>query len=288
MDNLNIEKSIRRLSKPAKTPSGQDYRLLLQADTNKLASELGLAGRIIEANALKCEVVPERYQRNMGTVGIEGQIRLLEASAAVIGAGGLGGFVAELLARMGVGRLVIIDGDTFSESNLNRQLYSTEDNLGRYKADEAAKRLASVNSAVEVTAHNCIGTEKNLPELLAGCNIVIDCLDNLPSRFEVAKVCSELGIVMVHGAIAGFLGQMALIYPDGKQLQAIYGEASKSGASRGVEVQLGNPAFTPAMLASWQVNEAVKLLAGLEGSFPPNKMLIIDMQSAESYRVDMS
>lgn len=271
-----------------KDPAGNNYRYLTLAQTSQLAGEHSLTSRDVELAALQQGIIPDRYQRNIGTLDHKGQAKLLESSVGVVGAGGLGGFVLELLTRMGIGKLVVIDGDSFTDSNLNRQLFSSEETLGYSKAETAAKRIAAVNSATEVEAHHLIGDVDNLPALLEGCDLVIDCLDNLPSRFALEKVCCQLGIILIHGAIAGFLGQVAVIRPETPLLEAIYGPVTESGITRGVEVQLGNPAATPAMLASWQASEAVKILAGLEGVLAANKLLIIDMQSAESYQVEVT
>ncbi len=271
-----------------KDPAGNDYRYLTLAQTSQLAGKHNLTRREIELAALEQGIIPERYQRSIGTVGLKGQSRLLKSSVGVVGAGGLGCFVLELLTRMGIGKLVVVDGDSFADSNLNRQLYSSEETLGCSKVETAANRIAAVNLGTDVEAHHLLGDPDNLPALLKGCDLVIDCLDNLPSRFVLEKVCSQLGLILIHGAIAGFLGQVAVIRPDQPLLEAIYGPVAESGITRGVEVQLGNPAATPAMLASWQASEAIKILAGLEGVLADNKLLIIDMQSAESYQVEVT
>ncbi len=268
-------------------PSGEEYLSLPLEACKALSLKTGLNRKELEIAALEAEIIPERYQRSMGTLGIDGQLKLLRSSVGILGAGGLGGFVVELLARMGVGRLVIVDSDTFSESNLNRQLYSTENNLGQSKTDQAVERVISVNEAVEAVGHSCRGSADNLTDLFAGCDLAVDCLDNLPSRFALAEACKKMEIIMVHGAIAGFLGQIAVVRPESAVLEALYGSSRESGLERGVETQLGNPAYTPAMLASWQAGETVKILAGLDGVLPDGKMLMIDMQSGESYAVDL-
>ncbi len=268
-------------------PAGETYSLITGQDTGRLAAEHETIRRSVELAALKAGVIPERYQRSIGTVGLDGQVKLLEARVGVIGAGGLGGFVLELLARMGVGRLVVVDGDTFADSNLNRQLLGLETNFGQPKVEAAVERITVVNSAVEVEAHHCQGDAANLPAIFSGCDLVIDCLDNLPSRFDLEAVCGQLGISMIHGAIAGFLGQVAVIRPNHPLLAAIYGNIAESGVKKGVEVKLGNPAATPAMLASWQVSEAVKIITGLDGVLAFDKLLIIDMQAGESYQVEV-
>ncbi len=269
-------------------PAGEKYLSLSLAATAELASLNNLAGRFVELAALEVEIIPERYQRSIGSIGFEGQKNLLSASVGIVGAGGLGGFVLELLARMGVGKLVIIDGDNFSESNLNRQLLATEAAMEKSKTGQAAKRIMEINSSLEVDVYHCRGERSNMETIFSDCNLVIDCLDNLPSRFDLEAVCGHLNITMIHGAIAGFIGQLAVIRPQQPVLSNIYGAINNSGARQGIEVQLGNPAFTPAMLGSYQVAEAIKWLAGLEGILPSGKMMIIDMQSGSSYLVDIN
>ncbi len=288
MNNQNLKDAVLKKATEKLNPAGEKYLSLSLAATAELARLGNIAGRIVELAALEVKVVPERYQRNMGSIGFEGQKKLLTASVGIVGAGGLGGFVLELLARMGVGKLVVIDGDVFSESNLNRQLLATETAMGKAKTSQAAKRISDLNSSLDVDAYHCLGDRNNMKTIFSDCNLVIDCLDNLPSRFDLEAVCGQLNIPMIHGAIAGFIGQLAVIRPKQPVLSNIYGSINDSGAKQGIEVQLGNPAYTPAMLGSYQAAEAVKILAGLEGVLPSGKMLIIDMQSCSSYLVDIN
>ncbi len=281
-------KVLHQFSREGTNPGGEKYSYITVDDVGKLSSDTGAGSRAVELAALKAGIIPERYQRSIGTVGIEGQIKLLEARVGVAGSGGLGGIALEMLARMGVGTLVAIDDDTFDDSNLNRQLLSLEENLGRSKVEIAAARLKMVNSAVDLIANYCRGDLTNLPEIFAGCDLVIDCLDNLRSRFDLEKSCVKLNVPLIHGAIAGFLGQIAVIRPDKPLLASIYGSESDRSSDKGVERELGNPATTPTMIASWQVSEAVKYLAGLDGVLPSGKMLIIDMYSGESYQLELT
>jgi len=287
MEKKSLRQAVSHAAMTGKNPAGAEYSYLSLVAAGQLAQAYEIPVRLVELTALEADIVPERYQRSMGTLGIAGQIRLLKSTVGIIGAGGLGGFALEILARMGVGRLVVVDGDTFSDSNLNRQILATEKSLGKPKADAAAKRISEVNGAVEVKAFNCYGDLSNLPEIFADCDLVLDCLDNLSSRFDLEKVCSSLNIFMIHGAIAGFLGQLAVIRPDRPLLSSIYGSIGGKQIDRGAEVQLGNPASTPAMLASWQCSEAIKILAELDDILPANKMLIIDMQSGELYKIEV-
>jgi len=190
---------------------GRDLALLSLAATHDLAREYACTTQEVEMAAVARRVMPERYQRNYGTLGWEGQLRLMQSTVAVVGAGGLGGWIIEGLARMGVGRLIVVDGDRFEENNLNRQLGCTEEALGRPKAQVLAERVAQVNSAVQVSAHHAWLTLENAPQLLAGAQVVVDALDTLPARYLLQDAAALLGAPLVHGAIAGFTGQIMTI-----------------------------------------------------------------------------
>lgn len=221
-----------------------------------IASETHLPLRKVECFALECGAVPNRYSRNVGTVGLDGQRRLLGACVVVVGMGGLGGHVVEALARLGVGRIVGADGDVFTEGNLNRQLLCEVGNLGASKVAQAAARVARVNPAVEFVAH-AEPFQTLDDEALAACDLVFDCLDSIPARGELARRCEHAGVVLVHGAIAGWSGQVGLCTPGSGMLEKIY-----EGEKRGAEKQLGNLPFTAAVAANLMVAEGVRLLLG--------------------------
>jgi len=208
---------------------------------------------------------------------VEGQIKLLRSTVAVVGLGGLGGYVAEALARMGVGRLILIDGDVFEEHNLNRQILSTEAGLGTHKAELAQQRVSGINSAVEVIGHVTRLTRENLPRLLEGADLVVDGLDRLPTRLILQEGAQALGIPMVHGSIAGYLGQVMTIFPGDRGLRSLYGEPGDL-PDQGLEAQLGTPAATPMAVAAWEAQEAVKILLG-RGEPLRNRLLVMDMES---------
>jgi molybdopterin/thiamine biosynthesis adenylyltransferase len=231
--------------------------------------------REVELAALEAGIVPWRYVCNVGTIGLDGQAKLLQATAAVVGLGGLGGFVTEALARMGVGRLILIDGDTFEEHNFNRQLLSGEGKLGMSKAEVARQRVAEINSAVEVTAHAAMLTGENLPQLLRGADVVVDALDRLPIRLILQEGVQALGVPLVHGGIAGFLGQVMTIFPGGPGLRGLYGGTGEL-PEQGLEAQLGTPAATPMAVAAWEAQEVVKILAGC-GEPLRDRLLVMDM-----------
>lgn len=253
-----------------------DLRLIDLASVREISQQFGVSVKEVELAALRRRIMPARYQRSLGTVGWEGQIRLLESTAAVVGAGGLGGWIIEGLARMGVGHLIVIDGDVFEENNLNRQAFSREDLLGKSKAEAARRRVQEVNRAVEVTAHHTWLTEENAESLLRGAEVVVDALDKLPVRIMLQDVCARLGVPMVHGAIGGYIGQVTTVFPGDPGLRALYGNGPVP--ERGAEVEWGNPAGTPMMVAAWEIQETVKLLTG-RGTPLRRRLLFMDAES---------
>ena len=219
--------------------------------------------------------VPERYLRNIGTIGIDGQARLLKSRVAVVGAGGLGGAVVELLARMGVGYLKVIDGDCFAMHNLNRQILSTENNIGHNKAQTAAERAAIINSDVQVEPVPEMLNESNGEMLLQSMDVVVDALDNFSGRILLGRITDRLRIPLVHAAIAGFTGQVMTVMPGDKSFEQLYRITPPS--DRGAEVILGTPAATPSLAASLEAQEVVKILTGY-GEAIRNKLLYFDTQ----------
>jgi molybdopterin/thiamine biosynthesis adenylyltransferase len=237
----------------------------------------------VEGVALERGILPARYQRNRKALSVRDQLTLFRSSVAVVGCGGLGGYVIEELARLGVGRIIAIDPDVFEEHNLNRQLLSSPDNLGKAKVEAASRRIGEINPSVTLVPVRSALSRENGAGLLGGCRVAVDCLDSITVRLELAEVCTGLGIPLVHGAIAGWYGHVATQFPGDDTLQAIYG-SRKTG--KGVEESLGNPSFTPALVASLEVAEVCKLLVG-QGTTLRGRQLMIDLFSMEMHIINM-
>lgn len=227
----------------------------------------------VEETALAAGILPARYLRNRQAISVAQQLILFRSRVAVLGCGGLGGFVIEELARLGVGTIIAIDPDVFEEHNLNRQLLSSPATLGRTKSEAAAARVAEVNPAVTLIAHHAAYTPENGEELLHSAQVIVDALDSIPTRLALAKTCTSLGIPMVHGAIGGWYGQVCTQFPGDDTVQKLY---SRWVEGKGVEQQLGNPSFTPAVVASMEVAEVCKILLGV-GDPLRNRKLVINL-----------
>jgi molybdopterin/thiamine biosynthesis adenylyltransferase len=220
-----------------------------------------------------------RYDRN-GIFTAEDMIRIKGSKVCVIGCGGLGGYIVEMLARAGIGEITAIDGDVFDDSNMNRQILSRVDNVGRSKVHQAKERIDLVNPDVIFHPIHTFLDESNAESLVGGADVVVDALDQIPARFILQDACEKLGIPMVYGAIAGWYGQIATIMPMDRTLDHIYSDYKKKGMIRGVETGIGNPSFTPALVASIQVSECLKIITG-NGEVLRNKMLYVDLLDNE-------
>jgi molybdopterin/thiamine biosynthesis adenylyltransferase len=271
MDRRTLSKTIEEMA----LPIGK-HRVISLEQVHELSKTAGSI-REVELTALELEIIPARYLLNLGMIGIDGQLQLLRARVAIVGLGGLGGYVTEGLARMGVGCLVLIDGDQFEDHNLNRQLLSSESRLGVKKVEAACQRVAEINGAVMTVGHAEMLTKDNLPHLLDGVDVVVDALDRLPTRLILQDGAQVLGIPMIHGSIGGFLGQVMTIFPEDPGLHALYGNGNDL-PQQGLESELGTPAATPMAVAAWEVQEVVKILTD-RGEPLRDRLLVLDMES---------
>lgn len=213
-----------------------------------------------------------RYQRNMKMLTPEENAALKDFKVCVVGCGGLGGYVIEMLGRLGIGHITAIDGDVFDETNLNRQLLSDSESLGKSKAIAAMERMLKVNPLIKVNPVYARFMEENGLALIEGHDVLVDALDNIESRLLLERLAETAGIPLIHGAIAGWFGQVATIFPGDRILGRLY----PGGAKHGIEKDLGNPSFTPAMVASIQVGETVKVLIK-RGDLLRHKLLMINL-----------
>ncbi|WP_035246201.1 HesA/MoeB/ThiF family protein [Desulfogranum mediterraneum] len=215
--------------------------------------------------------------RNEGSLDGAQQRLLATSHVAVVGCGGLGGFVAEELARIGIGRLTLFDPDRFSPSNCNRQLNALGSTLGENKARVAAARLNDLGTGCTAVARGVDfragdGLIREPPDL------VVDCLDSIQARYDLAGQCLAIERPLVHGAVQGWYGQVGVQLPGYNLIQAIYPPALRSAGRQG---EGSSPpsvlSFTVATIASLQAAEAVKLLLGQASSLH-NSWLEVDLK----------
>ncbi|HYG97676.1 MAG TPA: HesA/MoeB/ThiF family protein [Terriglobales bacterium] len=240
----------------------------------------GISHSDVERAALSAGLLPLRYQRNRNAISVQDQLTLCRSRVAVVGCGGLGGYVIEQLARLGVGTIVAFDPDVFEEHNLNRQLLSSPGWLGKSKVIAAAERVAEINPAVTLVPVHAGYSPENGKELLQGAQVVVDALDSIPTRLALCETCATLGVPLVHGAIAGWYGQVTTQFPGDDTLSRMY---SRWVEGKGAEQHLGNPSFTPALVASIESAEVCKILLGVGTALRSRKLSIniLDMSFEE-------
>ena len=277
---------IRRLAKKTIAPDKKEYQSLSIEAVKRISNKKKVLGKEVEIAALEKGIVPERYQRNMGTLGVGGQIKILRSKVVIAGAGGLGGTVTELLARIGVGHLVVVDGESFEDSNINRHLLCQEKNFGQNKSQAAVERVGQINSGVEVTSFSHHVTEDNATQLIKGANVVVDALGEISARFVLERAAKMESIPLVHGAIAGFYGQVTTILPEDEGLIRIYGSREKA-PQVGSETDLGTPPTTASIVASFQAQEVIKVLLG-SNKLLRNRLLTIDAESGSVEIITLS
>ncbi len=256
MSHLSL---LKELQKTVHLGDGSSCIILPYNLEDLFIEQSGLSRKQAHIFSLENGVTPERYLRNQKQLTSKNQLALLASTVAVIGLGGLGGYVAEGLARAGAGTLILIDGDVIDVSNLNRQILATTENIGKKKVDEGKKRITQINPAIEVRAIPAFITEENIHSFLATSSIAIDCLDSISSRFILEKGCRSNQIPLVSAAVGGNSGQATVIYPEDPGFSAIYGSAD-SNTRKSLEQSMGTVPYIPMMLAAIQCAETISII----------------------------
>ncbi|WNY28656.1 Molybdopterin-synthase adenylyltransferase [Methanimicrococcus stummii] len=203
-----------------------------------------------------------RYDRQLPLFGREGQEKLANASVFIAGAGGLGSPVATYLAAAGVGKIVLLDCDTVEKTNLNRQFLHRDADVGRQKAESGAEKLKAMNPEIQVNSVCDLLTAENVENLIGGCQIIVDALDNDKTRRLLAAFAVRTGRPYFHAAVSGFRGQFASFYPkDGPCYFCAFPEAEDENESNESE----QPVFpivgaTAGIIGSMQANEIIKYI----------------------------
>ena len=213
----------------------------------------------------------ERYSRQIliNGFGEEGQAKLKKAKVCIAGVGGLGSVTATYLATAGVGVIRVVDHDTVELINLNRQILHRDEDIGKKKVESATKRLKGLNPEVRVEAFAEEITEANISKLVAGFDLIVDAMDNLPTRYLLNKVAIERNIPFFHGAVNGFEGRAMTIIPGQTAcLRCVYRGAIVEGSFPVVGV-------TPGVIGCIQATEVIKYLLGM-GQLLSNRLLIYD------------
>ena len=213
----------------------------------------------------------ERYDRQImiEEIGPEGQEKLKRSKVIIAGAGGLGSPIAIYLTVAGIGTIRLIDHDHVALSNLNRQVLYGEEDIGKKKVDSAKTKLGKLNPSVEIEAMAETIREDNVSRLIEGWDVIVDAMDNLPTRYILNRCAVERKIPFFNGAVSGFEGRAMTIVPgETACLRCLY---------RGDVPQEKFPVVgvTPAVIGVIQATEVIKYLLGI-GKLLTNRLLIYD------------
>ncbi|OGP52203.1 MAG: adenylyltransferase [Deltaproteobacteria bacterium RBG_13_43_22] len=210
-----------------------------------------------------------RYDRQMmmNHFGREGQEKLKKSRVMIAGAGGLGSAAAYYLTAAGVGALRIVDKDQVDLSNLNRQILHWSPDIDRLKVESAKEKLVKLNPEIDLEIRKDEINEGTLPELTAGCNLILDGLDNFPTRYLINQQILRQGIPFIYGGILGMMGMTTVILPGQTPcLKCLFPQAPPPQKFP----VLGT---TPGIIGLIEANEAIKYLVGF-GSLLTGRLLI--------------
>lgn len=218
-----------------------------------------------------------QYSRNLGIMNDEELQTFKKTRALVIGVGGLGGYIASSLARIGVKNITIVDFDKFDDSNLNRQLFATSKTIDKSKVEVVKQELININPDLNVIAvYAKLDDNFNLSHF-RDIDIVFDAVDNIKTKVLIEKYCTMFCVPLIHGAIAGWYGQLGIIMPGSNILKEVYKDKQQ-----GIEKTLMSPTFTPGIVGNMMISEFVKFILKKEALI--NQILYIDLLDHE-YRI---
>jgi sulfur-carrier protein adenylyltransferase/sulfurtransferase len=223
----------------------------------------------------------ERYSRHMlvPEIGIEGQQKLLDAKVLLLGAGGLGSPTALYLAAAGVGTLGIVDDDVVDLSNLQRQVIHTTDRIGTPKVDSAEQSIHAINPDVNVVKYQTRIDASNIVEIIKDYDVIVDGVDNFPTRYLLNDATVRLKIPVVSASILGFDGQLSVFKPyEGPCYRCLFREPppAELAPSCGANGVLG---VLPGTMGLLQATEVVKLIVGI-GEPAIGRLLLYDALGA--------
>jgi molybdopterin/thiamine biosynthesis adenylyltransferase/rhodanese-related sulfurtransferase len=223
----------------------------------------------------------ERYSRHLliPEIGVEGQIKLLDAKVLLLGAGGLGSPTALYLAAAGVGTLGIVDDDEVDLSNLQRQVIHSTERVGVPKVDSAEESIRALNPDVKVVKYPVRIDSSNIMEIIKGYDVIVDGVDNFPTRYLLNDATVRLKIPVVSASILGFDGQLSVFKPyEGPCYRCLFREPppAELAPSCGANGVLG---VLPGTMGLLQATEVVKLILGI-GEPAIGRLLLYDALGA--------
>lgn len=231
----------------------------------------------------------DRYSRQvmLEEIGYSGQLRLKAARACVVGAGGLGNPVALRLVAMGLGTLRLVDRDVIESSNLHRQTLFDDGDVGQVKVEAAARKLARTNPSCSIEALAVSANEYSAPDLVSGCDVVIDALDSVDARYALNRACVEAGVPFVTGAAVGVSGQAFTVVPGESACYHCVFPALREDAMPTCSIEGVHPSIL-SVIGGVEVAEAVRVILGqppaLAGRMLHANLATMDFEKVRTFR----
>jgi adenylyltransferase/sulfurtransferase len=232
-----------------------------------------------------------RYSRHLllDGWGFEAQQAIAGKTALVLGLGGLGCAAAQALASAGVGRLVLVDGDTVELSNLQRQILHDMAGLGQSKVLSAQRRLAAINPEIDIITRAERLEGDALQQAVNEADVVLDCSDNLPTRLALNRACVAAGKPLVSGSAIRWRGQVLVVQPQANSpcYECVYPQTGADAVVIADEPCATMGVFTPLVMlvGSWQAAQALRLLAGLP--VPVGQLQLLDLMQGNWQKVQL-
>lgn len=219
------------------------------------------------------------FEKNFEFLTAEEVSRIRKTKAAVVGLGALGQMAAQELVRAGFEELILVDGDCMDPGNLNRQLYADILTMGQPKTQVVCERLGDISPRLKITEHTEFLNPENGERLLKGADLLLDCVDNIPTKQYLEKLAGALEIPLIHGAVEGWCGQAAVIFPGERLMEVLY--------QNKVEQETSALVMTVNVIASVQAAEALKIAAGRECALR-QKIFCADLLNEEFQAIPVS
>lgn len=225
---------------------------------------------------------------------LDEQETLRTSPIVVMGCGGLGGTIIEQLVRSGFEKITIIDQDVFDETNLNRQVRSNLNSIGKSKVEITKKAMENINPNVEIKGYDLTVNQNNAEGIFKGNKILIDAVDNVYTRVMISRIAKKLGITFIHAAVEKTMGQLSVFSPDSITYEEIF-KLKSAGKELNSEVKdyllslsVKKPqvlGITPSIFGSLQVNETIKVLLDCNDVIYAPKVLMWDISDVSSFRL---
>ena len=258
--------------------------MIIENELDDTFSLLGGAQAWNEFQSKKEDLSRWSRQTILPEVGIDGQKKLLNATVAIIGMGGLGCPAAQSLITAGVGKLILIDGDIVELSNLHRQPLYGADDLNRLKVEAAKERLEQLNNKAVIVPIDKYFNEENGMSLIQDANVIIDATDNIQARQLIDKLSKEANVPMVYGGLFRYEGQVAILNVNGSSGYCeLFPEPPSGGDTCADAGVLG---MVPGIIGNIQALEAVKLIVGITPNLV-GKLLVYDGMSHITQTIEL-